>query len=397
MAKASRSRRTQPEFDPSELEDLILTPAVGSGVGSHLVAPPEQPATVDRSDMATVVESNMTTVDTPDVTVVGSNLSTVAGSGAPAVWMTESGDLVPASRVKRIRLAQDVLNSAEESVYDALWAGRPGSRAAEREPCRIAQAGYDFLMKRTRLSKKTVQRIVDRLTEKGFIEIHERADIYRRTATVYRVYSYRTVLERQARRGRTHVAKIGPGFVYAHPLGNLSTVVMSDETTVDMSHLSTDPVLSTPTVVAETTLNIEQRTEGSPSSSEAGRLRELLASELGPVDDGAVRQLLAECRSRAGDCTPEEIAYFARWKLRLVRDVRNPMGFVLTAVPRHFENGGHLPVRAILRQESAERERQWRETHDYWAGIAADAGRPAAEREEARRILESFTPLETAT
>jgi hypothetical protein len=56
-----------------------------------------------------------------------------------------------------------------------------------REPYRITQAGYDFLMKRTRLSTKTIQRIVDRLIDKGFIDIHEPADIYHRTSTVPRL------------------------------------------------------------------------------------------------------------------------------------------------------------------------------------------------------------------
>ena len=37
MPKGSRSNRRQPAFDPSELEDLIFTPAVGTGVGSHLI------------------------------------------------------------------------------------------------------------------------------------------------------------------------------------------------------------------------------------------------------------------------------------------------------------------------------------------------------------------------
>jgi hypothetical protein len=37
MARASRSNKKQPAFDPSELTDLIFSPAVGSGVGSHLL------------------------------------------------------------------------------------------------------------------------------------------------------------------------------------------------------------------------------------------------------------------------------------------------------------------------------------------------------------------------
>jgi hypothetical protein len=526
MARPSRSRKRQPEFDPSELEDLILVPAVGTGVGSHLIASPQAPDSVsgefpgggsaqfsnvdlttvavlpqstvvptnpprtetapgDQSagNMPTVVmlelstvgpkatvgasrldispqalatataESNMSTEVMPDLSTVD-ELTTVDvfAAAAPkpepdqstvvrldrtpvvrspdllpqaesvprspianlALWATEAGELVPASRVKRIRFAQDVLNSAEEAVYDTLWAAKPGSRGPhEGDANRVAQAGYDFLMKRTRLSKKTIQRIVDRLIDKGFIEIHEPADIYRRTSTVYRVYSYRSVLDRQSAQGRAYVAKIGPGFVYVYPFQgtthipadgavNVSTVVESIRSTVVTSVPSTGVNHATPTVdqeypttvAAPATLKERQIQQDSSTACEALELREMLHAEIGPIDDGAVRQLLSACRSRAGDCTPTEIAYFVRVKLKWVRNLQNPVGFILTAVPRHFENGGHLSIREILRQESAEKARQWRETYDYWKALADDPAQPAAERAEAQRVIGSLEALQ---
>src|SRR5579864_5770661 len=220
MTKPSRSKKSQPEFDPSELGDLIFTPAVGSGVGSHLLTTVQrsvsstvdtsgqitetepdldltrvaEKASVDLSEMTTVA-ANATVVETPTVaeeaTVVRSEVS---------IWVTEDGQLVPRSRVKRIRLAQDVLNSAEESIYDALWTTKTALRE-ELDSVRIVQAGYDYLMKKTRVSKKTVQRIIDRLIDKDFIAIERPADIYQRSATVYRVFGYRMVLERQAAKG----------------------------------------------------------------------------------------------------------------------------------------------------------------------------------------------------
>jgi hypothetical protein len=57
---------------------------------------------------------------------------------------------------------------------------------------------------------------VDRLLEKEYIVIEKPADIYQRTSTVYRVFAERAILERQAARGRFHVVKIGPGFLYVH-------------------------------------------------------------------------------------------------------------------------------------------------------------------------------------
>jgi len=394
MTKPSRSKRSQPEFDPSELEDLIFTPAVGTGVGSHLLA------TVDMFQSTTEVESiqanrNKAEINLPTVpeiaTVVetdsGTDQSTVVRLAELPLWMTEEGELVPASRVKRIRLAQDVLSSGEESVYDALWNAKTAVRQ-EVDSARIVQAGYDFLMKRTRFSKKTIQRIVDRLIDKDFIAIERPADIYQRTATVYRVFGYRLVLERQAARKRFHVVKIGPGLLYAHLRSNLSTVGSSDGTTiVEMTTVTGDKEYLT-TVVPPTTIKIEQDMTGRlPSSSEVRALRARIEAHLGIVDDDALSKLLTECRARAGDSTVEEIAYFVEHKLRWVRNIQNPVGFILTAVPRHFENGGHLGVRELLRKEVEARQQEWRETHAYWSRVAEDVNQPEHERAEARKVL----------
>src|SRR5260370_33467920 len=69
MARASRFSKKQPAFDPSELNDLIVSPAVGTGVGSLLLGVTEEcPALTENSvvesdDMTTVAMSGSTTVD----------------------------------------------------------------------------------------------------------------------------------------------------------------------------------------------------------------------------------------------------------------------------------------------------------------------------------------------
>jgi len=418
MTKPSRSKKSQPEFDPGELEDLIFTPAVGSGVGSHLLT------TVDASDETTVVDAgevteikeliNLSTVGVAptadelatvaELTTVGAletatvvNTPTIVRSEPIPIWVTEEGELVPASRVKRIRLAQDVLNSAEESVYDTLWTAKTAVRE-ESDAARLVQAGYDYLMKRTRTSKKTIQRIVAKLIDKGFIAVERPADIYQRTATVYRVFSYRLVLERQAAQGRLYVVKIGPGLLYAHPAAELSTVAnwkqptvgKTDRPTVANAPTVTVGEMDRSTVVPRATIKIEQNSIGNQEASsppEVRALRARIEKQTGPVDDEALRKLWAQCRARAGDCTVEEVAYFVEHKLRWVRNVQNPVGFILTAVPRHFENGGHLAVREILRKEAEARQQEWRETQEYWRRIAEDPAQPEAERMEARKAL----------
>lgn len=384
MARASRSSKKQPDFDPSEIEDLIFSPAVGKGVGSHLVTPvhlgtiatspvtsqvtldvttvgapftPETEPTVEpQVNIDRLAKPDMATVVTPsvDVSTVATNPSaTVVTPQSAQLWITEHGDLVSAARVKRIRLAQDVINSAEESVYDTLWNGR---LVASDDLSRLVQAGYDYLVKRTRLSRKTIQRIVAKLLEKDFIEVDTRADIYQRTATVYRVFSYKAVLERNTKKGRLHVAKMGPGFSYARPVQtsdipgegniNMATVDTSIVTPVvnkAMATVAKPPTVTVvkndrPTVVKMSPYLLDAKSLDSTSSEHAA-VRSAL-SDYGNPDDDVVSQLLAACRSYASDCTEDEVVHFIREKGHLLqrRDnrVQNPLGFLLTAVPKCF-------------------------------------------------------------
>ena len=208
-----------------------------------------------RSHSARIAQSrpSLTTVDRsdPELGLGREHSPTIPYKPALNLWVTEDGDLISQSRVRRIRIAQDVVNSAEEAVYDTLWNTKTALSAAESgDSARIVQAGYDYLGKRTRLSKKTIQRVIDRLIHKDFIAIEKPADIYRRIPTVYRVFDYRAILAHHLRRGRTHVAKIGPGFTYAHPIddprrlsietSNMTTVARINMSTVHPDDLSTE-------------------------------------------------------------------------------------------------------------------------------------------------------------
>ena len=560
MARASRSSKKLPAFDPSELSDLIFSPAVGRGVGSHLLetvdATPAQPSpslpasdllsdqkdfnmftvgtnvvsSVDRSnyppvvnldlsaaddlpvlpsasveersqavvitsdsriaepptvnlptvdrltglgsfleeiqdtwksfDLSTVDNTNsaeesslsllLSTVDNPQLshrsrdllsqeevpstsdtqkfsndlhkhpkavadgdpstnlsTVGGLNSTTVEVSAAPAfvgrrtlrIWITEQGELVPPGRVKRIGPAQDVLNSAEESVYDTLWAARIVESGDEQS--RIVQAGYHFLAKKTRLSKKTIQRIVDKLIHKGFIEIKEQADIYARTSTIYRVFCYSAVKERQRRRNRLYVAKIGPGFtyVYEHAPEHVTTVDRSHVTIRDRTVTSTEDEPSIVTVVPRSLSTVVRTT-----TTEVGRyvldktplsgIHQAL-NEYGTADD-AVQHLLQRCRQITPDCTEEEIIHFIHQKGNLIRgkgsEIYSPIGFLVTAVPKCFSGESFRLYRDEQRrrreaEEAAERERQ-RELDEWRREQESRLADPSVPEEDKRLIRE---------
>ena len=457
MAKASRSKK-QPEFDKNELDDLIFSPAVGSGVGSHLllskvessadqdtpktsrnvptvvtlnkqsysgllgvrelltktpilrqiadlstvassegspevttvgmstkvptvatstdsttvdtlreiaaVFEPETPTSAHLSTVVThtqlptvamlndeirpsehsVDDMNMSTVDTfkpntapateadtrkatpghsshvtetsetgfqlfaeapnsPDMpTMATSKPGPARFSSRVKLWQTADGELVPDGRVKQIKRAQDVINSAEESVYNTLWRD---PNATDDGSARIIQAGYDYLVRQTRLARKTIQRIIAKLIDKDFIEVAKPADIYQRTSTVYRVFNYRTVLDRHEARGRKHVAKVGPGFSYVWELSDNRRPTNSDMSTVVNSNMSTvvneSPVTvvkrNLSTVVRETTSSIGNNSIGQTSSSSQA-IYEVL-SQFGAVDDDVLQRLTASCRQMA--------------------------------------------------------------------------------------------------
>ena len=344
------------------------------------------------------------------------------------LWVTEDGDLVPQSRVRRIRIAQDVVNSAEEAVYDTLWNTKTVLNGAESgDSARIVQAGYDYLGKRTRLSKKTIQRVIDRLIHKDFIAIEKPADIYRRIPTVYRVFDYRTILARHLRRGRTHVAKIGPGFTYVRPIDdprrvpidavNMTTVDRINRSTVYSGDLSTEaptiPVTgdkeNKTTVVQETTRSIDKNLLDKTSSASRASTSSETTTTTAPaelisglqelvqfVDTEAATLLWNECRLRVADCRTEEVLYFAQGKASVCVGgrIKNPVGFLLATVPKCFEG----PAFANFRREEqrkAEEERNRRHSEKERLRQIQEQGREEADAIElGKRRLDAMSPSE---
>jgi hypothetical protein len=103
----------------------------------------------------------------------------------------------------------------EEAVYDALWGSK---KKPEHDEHRMAQIGYSELARKSRVSKRTIQSVIDRLLAKAFIEVARPADILRRQPTIYRVFGYAAVFKRQRESGRFWVVQTGRGIFYAQKL-----------------------------------------------------------------------------------------------------------------------------------------------------------------------------------
>jgi len=111
------------------------------------------------------------------------------------------------------------------------------------------------------------------------------------------------------------------------------------------------------------------------------------------IDEQAVLMLWTECRSRANDCTAEEVLAFVEAKASIARNgkIQNPVGFLLIAVPRCFEGAAFLAYREEQRRRrDGEAKRRARE--DERLKTLQDHGREeVAAYEEAKKRLENMS------
>ena len=285
----------------------------------------------DAQVIATIVDKPSSTVeDTPAFTVEDRPSSTVEDCGASIVafgpastveageyWAAEGAPgIFTASRVRQVVMAQDSLTHVEEAVYDVLWGPK---RKADQEEHRTVRKGYAELASKSRVSKRTIQSVVDRLIEKRFITIVEPADIYHRKPTVYLVRGYAAVLAAQRAEGKTWVLRTGRGVFFAHRLRLSSTVAVGISSTVEAATCSTVAPASMVAVEARssstvapastTSLGIKKEPEGTSSAAATvvgERLRQIIT-----IDDDAIAKIIASCRNVAADASAEEIAHFA--------------------------------------------------------------------------------------
>jgi predicted transcriptional regulator len=417
---------TVDEIGQTTVDTLDTATVVTSDRFDEHHAPTVAESARSRSARIAQSHSDLTTVDTSDgETAIGRELSRRSPVN---LWVTDDGDLVSQSRVRRIRIAQDVVNSAEEAVYNTLWNTKTAQDAGSSgDSARIVQAGYDYLMKRTRLSKKTIQRVIDRLIHKDFIAIEKPADIYRRIPTIYRVFDYRAILAHHLRKGRTHVAKIGPGFTYARPIDdprhtsvetlNMSTVGGLNMSTVRPADLSTGgtetPVTGAnknqSTVVQQTTRYIDKNLLEKPTSASTTAPSSEATTTTAPaelisglqqlvdfVDTEAATLLWNECRFRVPDCRADEVLYFAQGKASVCAGgrIKNPVGFLLTTVPKCFEGPAFANFRREEERKAEEERRRLQNESERLRQIQEQGREEADALELGKTRLDAMSPSE---
>jgi predicted transcriptional regulator len=339
------------------------------------------------------------------------------------LWQAEGlATLFEQSRVKRIRQAQDALSLVEEKVYDLLW----GPKNQQKDEFRLVHYSLQRVANEARVNIKTVRELIPRLIDKGFLQIEHEADVRRNIPTLYRVFSYSSVLNHQRQRQRFHVVKTGKGVFYVHPVSAALQLRPHDEnaapetpdpkpggldqksagvlgagfvaspagyatqpygpnTTGPMGARSPKPMGYSGQVSLD---NLEdtiiRQTSTSCWAKLAGSIREWLSLE---ADDQLLRGMIIACHRNAIETTGQpatesELVYFTANKASILSrtpNIRNHLAVLRKAVPECFLGE---TFRAYRLATEAHQEKQRREEQDRQSELEH-----STQEEEARCAL----------
>jgi hypothetical protein len=352
-------------------DTVVLDPADTVVVEPTATVSLEPTDTVAVASAETVADERLPGLRHPTDTVSSGPADTVS-AGLPAVglWQVEAGGVFPASRIRRIGMAQDALTHAEEAVYDVLWGPKNQSRDVQRS----VSMGYDAIAKAARVTKMNAKWIVERLINKGFVKIDALPDTLRRIPTRYAVFSYRAALDNMIRSNRFYVVRTGNGVMFAHPLNPADTVSAEPPDTVSVGPGTTVAVEPAATAPAgqPTTVSPGAAATVSPAETHLGSTSQALTPsivtasilrEFGFVDDDAIQTLIRRCRENAPDATYEEIAELGAMCAREVsrmRGLEKPVGMLIKKTANCFVGASF----AIYRRDRSEREEKIRKLYE---------------------------------
>jgi hypothetical protein len=107
----------------------------------------------------------------------------------------------------RLQLAQDGHTHLEQAIYELLW--KENGAANSKDECRQARAGYHRIARQLHTNPKTIKRCLMTLCNK--LSMERIPDLYdpderarQHIETTFRVYSYRSIIQRRKSAGLTH-------------------------------------------------------------------------------------------------------------------------------------------------------------------------------------------------
>jgi hypothetical protein len=440
-----RTVEKNPRADESATADIVVFPAPGTHVAPEVpVKPPAPYEAMQTVTSRDVVSSDIVSSDLPSPDVItavpiwpeSGHASPVQEAISPVRLSSEltSPDVievppvvhsfkpptavhlqtpVPAPLPSRRRViyvgdrAQNAHTPSENVFYSWVWRhGRP-----QDEDTRVLALKVPIIAYELNMAERNTRFLIDRMIRKLAIESLPGWIQGQQTGKTYAVYSFRRILERRRNAGLLYALK-GKG-----------VELITEEQARQYAVKQTSPILedygdeqpeTSPDVLPLDPLLIPQRTSrdsncttssdvlADPSlyksknttqeTTEPTRQLALLLSAWTTIDDDAVRQIFQSCRRGTPDCTPEEVATFARTKLPLINSgkIDNPTGLLIRTVPKFFENGGSIALKQMrddTRKRREEDERRALELRDQQLSILEDPNATDEDKEWARQML----------
>jgi hypothetical protein len=287
--------------------------------------------------------------------------------------------------VRRARLVQDGHTSNEQKLYEYLWThGVPYD-----EVSRAVSIGFRTLAEKVRLARASAQKNLRALFQKLALEIIEGFDVASSKPPTYRVFNYSQILKRREAAGMTWYVRRTQAVRFVDSQGREIFPVQANRPGPEL-HSGPGPRLqhgAGPNVVPDPGHKFNptpgpelgpqcreevrekksnQKTSSTSSLIPPDLISSLQSQSLLPsIDEEAVFLLWSECKSRVPDCTPAEVLHFANLKSAILRTgkIQNPVGFLITAVPKCFEGETFQHFRreqARLKEEQRRREEEER-------------------------------------
>lgn len=319
--------------------------------------------------------------------------------GTPKLGISSTPTHILYLRIHPAVRGQDGLNKGEEKIYTFLW--RTTYRSKEMGKPEFRTEGSNIEISLRDLARKVGLGLANCawhmhcLEEKGCIARVQETDHYH--PAVYYVREFGQILEWRKEHGLTHFIQRGHLAAFVDPQtgvpitrfrGQTSTIyrgkfVSSTPSTSDGRVLNTRELSkpntiysvlnstpggginsSTPSVIDSNTqlkkvITRELKSEDQYASTSGDTPVELitLLHNISPtIDHEAAVLLWNECRARVTDCTVEEVLYFTGAKASILEPskIRNPIGFLLAAVPKCFEG----EMFNIFRRDQARRQEE---------------------------------------
>jgi hypothetical protein len=257
---------------------------------------------------------------------------------AGPLYLTLDGTTVDARCVHPYDNVQSAHTPSEHLVYTTMWK-MLGSREDDG-PSREGVLSLTELARKISVSRRNIQRILQSLEQKLALEVTGYEDAAHATPRRYRVWGFRSTMDRRRRAGYCHIYRNRNFITLARlqeqslPPDNLSTPLDSFAVK-PLDNLSTEA----PDKLARGSLDklsIPLRNISNIQKTTTTTVRSLLQERLPAFDDAAVEQLWTECVRQVPDVEPDEVRLLFDSKLPLSqsRGIENPIGFLVRAVAR---------------------------------------------------------------